>query len=248
MIRLLVLGERGMLGSAVVREAALCSHDVFGGHVDATNAWALHRVKREFRPDAVINCAGIIPLKKRSPVVMAEVNAVAPHQIADVFDEQYVVHVSTDCVFSGVSPEPYTIADTPDPVDLYGRTKRAGELIGNPNAVTVRTSFVGLNHGLLPWFLNSGFDEVPGWTNALWSGSTDKAVARGLVQIASGHRTGVLHLAAPSITKYQALVSIKEAFGVETKITPCDVPFVARNLEPSIELPPFAQAVRELVR
>ena len=66
-----------------------------------------------------------------------------------------LIHVSTDCVFSGRRGG-YTEDDAPDPVDLYGRTKLLGEVIDG-GALTIRTSIIGhelaTRHGLVDWFL-----------------------------------------------------------------------------------------------
>jgi len=67
-----------------------------------------------------------------------------------------LVHISTDCVFSGLRGG-YTELDHPDSDDLYGRTKLLGE-VDYPDAVTLRTSIIGheLRGGrsLLSWFLS----------------------------------------------------------------------------------------------
>ena len=60
------------------------------------------------------------------------------------------IHISTDYVFDGTSPEPYK-EDTPtNPVNAYGVSKLRGEalcLLYNPDAVIIRTAWVYAEHG-----------------------------------------------------------------------------------------------------
>lgn len=59
-------------------------------------------------------------------------------------------HVSTDYVFSGKLGRPYTEDDTPDPLGVYGKSKRAGEqavLAANPDAIVIRTAWLYSEYG-----------------------------------------------------------------------------------------------------
>ena len=58
----------------------------------------------------------------------------------------HLVHVSTDYVFDGTLPRPYTEWDEPNPMSVYGRSKRAGELEVT-GATVVRTAWVCGRHG-----------------------------------------------------------------------------------------------------
>jgi dTDP-4-dehydrorhamnose reductase len=64
--------------------------------------------------------------------------------------------MSTDCVFTG-SKGMYTEEDVTDAQDLYGVSKRLGE-VDYPNAITLRTSIIGHelngNRSLIDWFLS----------------------------------------------------------------------------------------------
>src|SRR6185503_15884533 len=100
----------------------------------------------DFRPDAVVNAAGVV--KQRGEAAEAipsiEINALFPHRLAVACGElgAYLIHYSTDCVFSGRTGN-YSESDMPDPVDLYGRSKLLGEVSG-PGCLTLRTSMIGL--------------------------------------------------------------------------------------------------------
>lgn len=247
-MKILVLGARGMLGSAVYDECQSRELSVARSDADILDARQLRDVRSAIRPTVVINCAGVIPEKSDSVERMLSVNGRGPHIIADVFAGAHIVQVSTDCVFSGRQKHGYFVTDVPDPVDEYGRSKYSGELT-EPNTTTVRTSFVGWNHGLMAWLLRHRDSEVQGYACTLWSGSTVITVARYMVDIACGNPRGLMHLAAPCISKYEVLRALRDALNLTNLIiTPVQEPKIYRNLAPTIQMPPFTECVQELVR
>jgi dTDP-4-dehydrorhamnose reductase len=102
-----------------------------------------------FQPDLCINCAAYTAVDKaESEKDLAWlVNAEAVGVLAAVCREQGArfLHISTDYVFRGDGDRPYTEADETDPQNVYGASKRDGEiqaLAHNPEAVIIRTSWV----------------------------------------------------------------------------------------------------------
>lgn len=249
-MEILVLGHKGMLGREVVEAGRRCEHQmIYSGGYDIVTSAGLVLANREIEPDAVINCAGIIPAKCGDNVGMLLVNAVGPHNVAKHFPGVHIVQVSTDCVFGGRDRGPHAVYKHPDPDSLYGRSKLAGELTG-PYHTTVRTSFIGYDHGLLPWFL-SQTGVVDGWYNAMWSGSTVYEVARKLVDIACNGPAGLVHLATKkAISKCDVLHLLKRGFDLELpKIRHSEYPMIFRDLKPTHLLEPFDTAmVAELVK
>lgn len=249
---ILVLGARGMLGKAVVAAATEAGHlAIQQKHLDVTDAIQLMLARDQFGPDAVINCAGRVPERTRNELSAIMTNSIGPRNVARVFAKSHVVNVSTDCVFSGRRKAAYTTEDLPDPVDWYGRSKLLGECSeGVGNVTTVRTSFVGTTHGLVPWFLaHKPGDIVMGWSNAWWTGSTVSEVAAHLVAIADGGPMGLVHLATwPATTKYDVLLQLQRVFDRhDLLVEQCLTPRIYRNLKPTIELTPFASCARQLV-
>lgn len=220
-MRVLVLGADGMLGHRLVR-TLFGRHDVcattraagpppFAG-LDARDASALERVFDAARPAAVVNAIGLVKQRPEAADTVAaiEVNALLPHRLAALCRERAVrlVHVSTDCVFSGRRGG-YREEDEPDPVDTYGRTKLIGEVTDAP-AVTLRTSLVGLERrgarGLVEWFL-SRTGEVHVYTRARFSGLTTAEAARVVARIleTGSPASGLWHVASAPITKAELL-------------------------------------------
>jgi dTDP-4-dehydrorhamnose reductase len=137
-----------------------------------------------------------------------------------------VIHFSTDCVFSG-SRGGYTEEDAPDATDLYGRSKFLGE-VQAPNALTLRTSIIGreLAHhaSLLDWFLGNQHGRVRGFRGAIYSGVTTNHLAELVERIVVHHAdlTGLYQVASAPISKYDLLLAIRDAYGMDIEITPVD--------------------------
>ena len=182
-----------------------------------TIAQALERIK----PDAVINCIGIVKQRPaaKEAIPAIQVNALFPHQLAELCttDDIRLIHLSTDCVFSGRRGK-YAESDLPDPVDLYGRTKLLGEL-DRPGCLTLRTSIVGweLKHraGLLEWFAAQRGRRIKGYRRAIYTGLST-AVLTGLlgdILEAWPALSGLYHVASEPINKYDLLVRLRDALG-----------------------------------
>src|SRR5450756_203889 len=146
------------------------------GGVDASQFATVETCLARVKPAAVINCIGIV--KQRDEAKMAvptiRVNSLFPHLLADLCASMNarLIHVSTDCVFSG-SRGSYTEDDTPDPVDLYGRSKLLGE-VDRDGALTLRTSIIGWevmsNASLLEWFAAQRNRTIRGYRRVIYSG------------------------------------------------------------------------------
>src|SRR3546814_10008065 len=106
----------------------------------------------------------------------------SPHRLARLcgIAGARLVHISTDCVFDGARGD-YCEEDAPNALDLYGTSKRWGEVIDQPHAITLRTSIIGHElttaHSLLGWFLAPP-GPVRGFSRAIFSGLTTVELAR----------------------------------------------------------------------
>lgn len=242
--KIAVTGSNGMLGKAVVDYARQRGCKVY----------ALTRMELEFLRldsrekaykvlpdvDVVINCAGLTPEHPdfANPTHAVQVNALAPHVLAEYCKR--LIHVSTDCVFSGrdqdrVIPRGYTEDDIPSPSDFYGQTKLAGEVTYG-NHLTIRTSFIGRERGLLGWFLSQPHGAgIAGWGAAVWNGLTNVDLADYLLMLADRPDiTGLLNIGTVPITKYELLWLAGEAFGREDiQIQRVDTPAIYRYLNTS---------------
>lgn len=258
-MRILVLGASGMLGHTVYRVfAGDPRFQVFGtirsetarkhlppqdnatliSEIDVDSVDSLLRAFAESRPDVVINCIGIVKQLKSAydPLVAIPMNAILPHRIARIAAAggARMVHVSTDCVFTGVKGN-YLETDMPDALDLYGRSKLLGE-VDYPNAITVRTSIIGpemigAGTGLVGWFLNQS-GKVKGFRRAVFSGFPTVTLARIIRDkiIPRPGLHGVYHVSAPPIDKFTLLQLVQKAWDKTIEIEPDDKLIIDRSL------------------
>jgi dTDP-4-dehydrorhamnose reductase len=156
-MRVLVTGARGQLGRDVVRACEEAGDEVVAAdrsHLDITNRDAVLGSVLATRPQTIVHCAAwtAVDLCESDPTRAFTVNALAVRWIAEAArrSDAHLVLVSTDYVFDGAQPEPYTEWDEPAPLTVYGRSKLAGEreaVIGAPGATVVRTSWLSGEHG-----------------------------------------------------------------------------------------------------
>jgi dTDP-4-dehydrorhamnose reductase len=263
-MKVLVLGGDGMLGHKVAQVLA-DRHEVTATFQSVRGAWAtfpmyehapaertlggvdaisFDTVVRAFaaaRPEVVVNCIGIIKQLEEAndPILALTVNALFPHRLADLCAAAgaRLVHVSTDCVFSGRKGM-YTEDDLTDADDLYGRSKAMGD-VDRSGCVTIRTSIIGRDFlkqsALLEWFLAQRGGTVRGYRNAVFSGLTTQELARVMAEVIERHPDlhGIVHVASAPITKLDLLTSIRDATGLDVTIEPFDDPPCDRSLDPA---------------
>jgi dTDP-4-dehydrorhamnose reductase len=245
-MKLLIIGATGMLGHKLLLKLSK-HHQVTGtirgespeflkpfSHenleirtgVDAYDLKSVEDVIKDIRPDAVLNCVGIVKQLKeaKDPVVSITINALFPHQLAQLCarHSSRLIHFSTDCVFSG-NKGPYSESDPSDVNDIYGMTKFLGE-VDQDHALTIRTSIVGREFtkptGLVEWFLSQRGGQVKGFKNALYTGLTTNAMADvvDLVLTRFPNLNGVYQVASDSISKFDLLDIINRVAGTRTTI------------------------------
>ena len=241
-----VIGASGMLGSAVTRyffresefsiTGTVRSKDSIGlfpeslqdnlvWGVDVNNFNSVHDFIKEHQPDVVINCVGLVKQLSdaNDPLIALPINSLFPHMLARCCAEHgaRVIHMSTDCVFSG-SKGGYLDDEIPDAHDLYGVSKRLGE-VDYPNAVTLRTSIIGHelngNSSLIDWFLSQE-GSVKGFSKAIFSGLPTVEIARIIRDyvIPNKELRGLYHVSADPINKYDLLSLVADIYGHNTRI------------------------------
>jgi dTDP-4-dehydrorhamnose reductase len=149
-VKALVVGSRGQLGSALC--ALLGERCAWAGdreELDVCQADAVSERLRSVRPDVVFNATAYnaVDAAETQPALALAVNTVAVRHLALACRETgaLLVHVSTDYVFDGTAQRPYTEDDAARPLNVYGVSKRAGELMALATAgehLVVRTSGV----------------------------------------------------------------------------------------------------------
>ena len=103
----------------------------------------------------------------------------------------------------------YAEENEPDADDLYGLSKRLGEVLSE-TSLTLRTSIIGhelnSNLSLLDWFLSQE-SKVKGYKKAIFSGLTTIEIGKVLEKIILPNKdlSGLFHLSVNPISKYDLL-------------------------------------------
>lgn len=221
-MRFLVLGCNGMAGHMISLYLKEKGHSVMGlarsrsGLVDsvtgdASNPELLRDLIGINRYDSIINCIGILnQFAEKDKAGAVYLNSYLPHYLAKLTEgtDTQVIHMSTDCVFSGERGE-YTEDDLRDGATFYDRSKALGELDDDKN-LTLRNSIVGPDIkkggiGLMNWFLQQQ-GTVNGYTKAIWTGQTTLQLAK-TIETAAKEKVHGLYNMVPdnSISKFDLL-------------------------------------------
>ena len=133
-MKIIIIGANGQLGYDLIRafentedEIAPLTH----ADIDVTDLRSASETLRNIEPDAVINCAAYVRVDDAEdfPERAFAVNALGARNIARICRDlnSILAHISTDYIFDGRKKEPYTEEDTPNPLNVYGNSKLAGE-------------------------------------------------------------------------------------------------------------------------
>jgi dTDP-4-dehydrorhamnose reductase len=259
-MRVMVIGATGTLGHRLCLEwaerfecwgtvrapvdepvAELLASTRLIASVAAEEPSTLRPALEQAEPEVVVNCVGAVKQAEagQEPVPAIRINSLFPHELAAACRESSarMIHVSTDCVFSGERGG-YSEQDVPDAADLYGRSKLLGEVSGE-GLLTLRTSLIGRelrsSLGLLEWLISNRGGTVRGFSRAVFSGLTTIALAAeigALIEEQPGLE-GVWHLAAEPIDKFRLLTMLERQLGLEIEIVPDDSVIVDRSLDSS---------------
>jgi dTDP-4-dehydrorhamnose reductase len=134
MQKILITGSKGQLGTdclAVFKDAPdLAGVDL--PEVDLSDRAQCFEMLNRMRPEVIVNCAAYTAVDAcETDPSCWKANADAPALLAEWVEqnEAFLVHVSTDYVFSGDKPlfEASMENDLPHPISEYGKSKLAGE-------------------------------------------------------------------------------------------------------------------------
>ena len=269
--KVLVLGSAGLIGHQVYNY--LKDSDNYELHnisyqnkiqddtvlLDARNEQIFIDKITSISPKYIVNCIGIlIDGSNADPENSIFLNSYMPHRLTRLADKinAKLIHISTDCVFSGDKKEPYIETDEKDGRGVYAKTKGLGEVISDKH-LTLRTSVVGpelKNDGeeLFHWFMSQS-GEIPGYTKAIWSGVTTTELAKAVKWSIDHHITGLYHVTNnSSISKHALLklfqkytkkdINIKSSSGKDV-----DKSFIDTRLLMDYEIPSYDQMISDMV-
>jgi len=159
-MKILVIGKTGQLGQSIneiVSKMQSRDEFVFVGRdeLDLSDKDGVVSYFENNNFDIILNCAAYTAVDKaESEIELADrINHLAIQKIATIANKQQIklVHISTDYVFNGESDIPYLESDVVNPINIYGKTKLAGEqaVLGTmlTDATIIRTSWVYSEYG-----------------------------------------------------------------------------------------------------
>jgi dTDP-4-dehydrorhamnose reductase len=132
-VKILLLGNTGQLGWELDRTLQPLGEVVALDYpdIDMANPDSIRKTVREHHPAVLVNAAAYTAVDKAEsePGLAEAINAAGPGILAEEAKtlNAFVIHYSTDYVFDGKKGSPYTETDTPNPLNVYGKTKLAGE-------------------------------------------------------------------------------------------------------------------------
>jgi len=161
-MRILVTGKNGQLGKSINKivntgngknNYQQDNEFIFVGREEldlSNNSSIINYFNNNDKFDVIINCAAYTQVDKaeQEAELANQVNHLAVKQLASIANKQQarLIHISTDYVFDGESDKPYTEIDITNPINVYGKTKLAGEkalqAVMPINAIIIRTSWV----------------------------------------------------------------------------------------------------------
>lgn len=133
-MRILVTGSTGLLGKSLCPmldsegwQYWACNSKIF----DVTNTKMVNEIMNKISLDFIIHLAGFtnIDQAEDNPDKAYEVNQLGTKNIANIAKKHNIpiLYVSTDNVFDGTSDKPYKPTDATNPINVYGKSKLAGE-------------------------------------------------------------------------------------------------------------------------
>ncbi|MEQ1662969.1 MAG: dTDP-4-dehydrorhamnose reductase [Thiobacillus sp.] len=150
-MKILLTGASGQLGWELRRTLAPLGNvlTLTRQQLDLAQPESLRSAVTALAPDLIVNPAAYTAVDRaESDAALAEaVNADAPRELAQIAAQRGIplVHFSTDYVFDGTQSTPYSESDLPNPLGVYGASKRAGELAvqaAGGSHLILRTSWV----------------------------------------------------------------------------------------------------------
>lgn len=242
-MKILLTGVTGQVGWELQRTLMTIGEVIVVGRhfsnpnlqMDLAQVDTIRRTIREIKPDLIVNPAAYTAVDKAEtePELAMVINSIAPGAIAEAAKEigAAMIHYSTDYVFDGNNNTAYTELDKPNPQNIYGKTKLAGEeaiaSVGVHHLI-LRTSWVyslrGKNFLLTMLRLAQEREEIKVVDDQIGAPTWSRMIAEATAQIvaqASGNisdflanRGGLYHLTASGKTSWygfaQAIFELDE--------------------------------------
>jgi len=267
---IVIFGVNGMLGSTLMKYIQERTNLKCIGYtrndLDAANTSELFNQLETLKKrdhwisnTYIVNAIGMIPQKQPDNMSYVRVNTLFPHYLQFYCEKigATLIHVTTDCVYTGQYPLGYAENEAHDEKSIYGVTKSSGE---PSNAMIIRTSIIGEEiagkKSLLEWVRSQKGETIKGFTNHYWNGLTCLQLAKVIDQLIQNRVVwkGVKHIISQPLSKFELVGHINRVYGLNCNIVPFETEqAVNRVLLPSqdafvrsIVIPSVADQIQEL--
>ncbi|QHW31539.1 dTDP-4-dehydrorhamnose reductase [Paenibacillus rhizovicinus] len=234
-VRLLVTGANGQLGQELVHLSNDRVHIVGFGRdqLDITDLARCREVLGEVKPDGVVHAAAYTAVDKAEsePEKAYRVNALGTRNLAIAAEELGIklLYVSTDYVFDGRGTAPYDEYDNTNPQSVYGKSKRAGEVLLQSLSsrwFIVRTSWVygkyGNNFVKTMLKLAGERDSLTVVADQIGSPTFTRDLGAFLIDLMQTEKYGVYHASnTGTCSWYEFAQAIFEESGMPVRTEPC---------------------------
>lgn len=239
MTDVLITGADGQLGmdckSVLGARFRVTGADI--DRLDISSESAVDEAVTTLRPDIILNCAAFTQVDacERQYQAAWQANSEGPANLARAAARAgaRLVHISTDYVFDGKKPvpEPYTEADRPNPMSVYGSTKLAGEeriMEAGGDYVILRTAWLYGLHGsnFIRTILNKALNEPQARLSVVddqyGSPTWSRQLAIQIDRLLTTGAHGLYHASAEGYgTWYELAAALLREMGISCRIDPC---------------------------
>jgi 3,5-epimerase/4-reductase len=215
-----VVFSPGYLGAKMVDALRARGHETVPVRIEVTDLEAVRRALDEYRPDAVLNCAG----KKGSPNVdwcethqieTMRSNTIGPLTVAQACNERgiHLTHLGTGCIFYGESPDPkgWREEDFPNPQAAYTRSKAAADFVRTtmPDVAIVRLR-MPIDDQSNPGNLIDKLAKYPKIIDVENSVTVVDDLIEAVVGVIEKRGAGVFHAVNPGTMRHRDLIALYE--------------------------------------
>jgi len=222
-MKIVLLGKNGQLGREFQRTLSALGETILLGReeLDVSSLDSVSNILNNLKPSLIINASAYtqVDLAEKEIDNALKINALAPGVMAETARKigSILIHYSTDYVFDGKKNIPYIESDPTNPLNMYGKSKLAGEenvKQAGEAYLILRTSWVYSTHGdnfvhkVLEWarknkMLKIASDQIsnPTWARDL-ADVTNRILSQNQVNLYDviHEKRGLYHLAASGYT------------------------------------------------
>lgn len=227
-----IAGAQGQVGSTLAHMLSDMRLNILltdREEVDVTDMEAVRAYAEMYRPDVIINCAGVcgVDFCEKNSDLAYKVNAIGARNLSVAARSVHakLVQISTDDIFDGKADAPYNEFSVPTPGSVYGKSKMAGEEFVRTIAsrhLIIRSSWVyGNGENYVTSLLEKarGADEIEAAEDQFGSPTSAAELARAICRLLDADAYGLYHVVCRGVCSRKAFAErILELAGSRARV------------------------------